>query len=74
MTTSQEYTERFEGWVPREKDDAPIWETKLPFEIASGDGSIIAKAMRAYRPETSEEEGIVQFFIEQFEKLDQPQS
>lgn len=55
-------------------DDAPIWETKLPFEIAPGDGAIIAKAMRAYRPETSEAEGIVQFFIEQFEKLDQPQS
>ena len=48
----------------------PIWETKLPFEIAPGDGALIAKAMRAYRPDTSEEEGIVNFFIDQFERLD----
>lgn len=53
------------------EERAPIWETKLPFEIQPVDGTLIAKAMRAYRPETSEEEGIVQFFIEQFEKLDQ---
>jgi hypothetical protein len=52
--------------------EAPIWQTKLPFEIERGDGMLIAKAMRAYRPETSEEEGVVLFFIEQFEKLDQP--
>jgi hypothetical protein len=51
-------------------DDAPIWETRLPFEIEPGDGTLIAKAMRAYRPETSEEEGIIDFFIEQFSKLD----
>lgn len=50
----------------------PIWETRLPFEMERGDGALIAKAMRAYRPETSEEEGIVTFFIEQFEKLDKP--
>lgn len=49
----------------------PFWQTKLPFEIQSGDGALIAKAMRAYRPETSEEESVVSFFIEQFEKLDQ---
>lgn len=51
----------------------PIWETKLPFEIEPGDGALIAKAMRAYRPDSSEEDGIVQFFIEQFEKLDKKQ-
>lgn len=45
-------------------------QTTLPFEIAKGDGDLIAKALRAYRPETSEEEAIVHFFIEQFEKLD----
>lgn len=50
----------------------PVWQTNLPFEIAAGDGALLAKALRAYRPETSEEEGIVQFFIEQFAKLDQP--
>lgn len=54
-------------------NSAPIWETKLPFEIEPGDGALIAKAMRAYRPDSSEEEGIVQFFIEQFEKLDRKQ-
>ncbi len=48
----------------------PIWQTRLPFEIAAGDGTLIAKALRAYRPETSEEEGIINFFIEQFAKLD----
>jgi hypothetical protein len=55
---------------PKESDYTPAWETKLPFEVAPGDGALIAKAMRAYRPDTSEEEGVVQFFIEQFEKLD----
>lgn len=42
----------------------PILQTRLPFEIAAGDGALIARAMRAYRPETSEEEGIVNFFID----------
>lgn len=74
MTTSQEYAERFEGYVPREKDDAPIWETKLPFGIEPGDGTLIAKALRAYRPETSEEESLVDFFAHEFEKLDQSKS
>ena len=50
----------------------PIWETKLPFEIAPGDGALLAKALRAYRPDTSEEENVIQFFIEQFAKLDKP--
>lgn len=54
------------------EDHGPIWQTTLPFEIAPGDGALLAKALRSYRPETTEEEGIVQFFIEQFEKLDQP--
>ncbi len=49
----------------------PIWETKLPFEIAPGDGALIAKAMRAYRPDTSEEEAVVNFLIDQFAKLDE---
>lgn len=57
--------------VPTEPDHA-VWETVLPFEIAPGDGALIAKALRAYRPDTSEEEGVIQFFIEQFEKLDKP--
>ena len=70
MTTSQEYAERFEGWVPQEKGGAPIWETKLPFGIEPGDGTLIAKALRAYRPETSEEESLVDFFAHEFEKLD----
>lgn len=48
----------------------PIWNTTLPFEIEPGDGALIAKAMRAYRPETAEEEGLVNFFIDEFEKLD----
>jgi hypothetical protein len=48
----------------------PIWNTTLPFEISAGDGALIAKAMRAYRPETSDEEGVVNFFIDEFEKLD----
>lgn len=56
----------------QEHSDAPIWETKLPFGIERGDGALIAKAMRAYRPDTSEEEGIVNFFIDEFEKLDAP--
>jgi len=51
-------------------DVEPIWQTRLPFEIKPGDGPLIAKAMRAYRPDTSEEEGVVNFFIEQFDKLD----
>ena len=59
--------------APAMSNSAPIWETKLPFEIEPGDGALIAKAMRAYRPDSSEEEGIVQFFIEQFEKLDRKQ-
>ena len=74
MTTSQEYAERFEGYVQREKDGAPIWETKLPFGIEPGDGTLIAKALRAYRPETSEEESLVDFFAHEFEKLDQSKS
>lgn len=49
----------------------PIWATTLPFEIAKGDGALIAKALRAYRPDTSEEEGAVNFFIDQFAKLDE---
>jgi hypothetical protein len=53
-----------------EDDVEPIWQTRLPFEIQPGDGTLIAKAMRAYRPDTSEEEGVVNFFIEQFDKLD----
>jgi len=57
---------------PEPADDAPIWQTKLPFAIEPGDGALIAKAMRAYRPDTSEEEGIVNFFIDEFEKLDAP--
>lgn len=54
-----------------ESTHTPIWETKLPFEMEHGDGALIAKAMRAYRPENAEEEAIVNFFIEQFDKLDQ---
>jgi hypothetical protein len=26
-------------------DDAPLWETKLPFRIEPGDGALIAKAL-----------------------------
>jgi hypothetical protein len=44
--------------------------TELPFDIEPGDGALIAKALREYRPETTEEEGALWFFIEQFEKLD----
>ncbi len=47
-----------------------VWETTLPFAIEPGDGTLIAKALKSYRPDTSEEEGIVNFFIEQFAKLD----
>ena len=36
----------------------------------AGDGALIAKALRAYRPETTEEESVVNFFIDEFEKLD----
>ena len=47
------------------------WQTTLPFALEPGDGELIARALRAYRPETSEEEGVIDFFIEQFAKLDQ---
>lgn len=59
--------------MPNSTQHRPIWETLLPFEIEPGDGALIAKALRAYRPETSEEEGVVNFFIEQFAKLDEKQ-
>ena len=45
-------------------------ETILPFQMEAGDGVLIAKALRAYRP-TAEEEGTVNFFIEQFAKIDE---
>ncbi len=48
----------------------PIWETKLPFGMEPGDGALIAKAMRAYRPDNAEEESVVNFFIDEFAKLD----
>ena len=55
---------------PKPVEHEPLWQTKVPFGIETGDGTLIAKAMRAYRPETSEEEELVQFFIHEFEKLD----
>jgi hypothetical protein len=45
----------------------------LPFDIEPGDFAFLVKALSAYRPETSEEDALVHFFIEQFSKLDQPQ-
>lgn len=52
------------------QEHEPVWQTKVPFGIEPGDGALIAKAMRAYRPETSEEEALVDFFVHEFEKLD----
>ena len=46
--------------------------TELPFDMEPGDGALIAKALREYRPETSEEDAAIHFFIEAFAKLDQP--
>jgi hypothetical protein len=46
--------------------------TELPFDMEPGDGALIAKALREYRPETSEEEGTINFYIDQFGKLDEP--
>ena len=48
------------------KRQGHICGTVLPFEIAKGDGTLLGKALREYRPETSEDEGIITFFIEQF--------
>jgi hypothetical protein len=43
--------------------------TELPFDMDPGDAALIAKALRSFRPETAEEEGVIWFYIEQFEKL-----
>lgn len=50
--------------------EPPIWETRLPFEIGPGDGTIISIALRGYRPETSAEEAAINFFADEFAKLD----
>lgn len=55
------------------QEHEPVWQTKVPFGIEPGDGTLIAKAMRAYRPETSEEETLIDFFVHEFEKLDAKQ-
>jgi hypothetical protein len=39
---------------------------KILENMEPGDAALLAKALKAYRPETSEEEGIVNFYIEQF--------
>jgi hypothetical protein len=43
--------------------------TELPFDMEPGDAALLAKALREYRPETSEEDAAIHFYIEQFEKL-----
>ena len=60
-------------WAQKVQEHEPVWQTKVPFGIEPGDGTLIAKAMRAYRPETSEEETLIDFFVHEFEKLDAKQ-
>lgn len=47
-------------------------ETILPFELKRGDGDFIARALKAYRPQSKDEGELLQFFIEQFAKFDPP--
>lgn len=47
--------------------------TALPFELEQTDPALLVKALKAYRPQTTEEEGNVNFLIDQFEKMTAPE-
>jgi hypothetical protein len=38
-------------------------------EIDDGDAAILARALKSYRPDSVEEESVIQFFKERFEKM-----
>ncbi|MDE2471922.1 MAG: hypothetical protein KGL35_25145 [Bradyrhizobium sp.] len=57
--------------APR-KEPNPVpadWGAWLPFDLESGDPDLIAKALRAFKYETAEEEANGMFLAEQFEKM-----
>ena len=39
------------------------------FEMEKGDAALLAKALKAYRPDTSEDELIIDFYLQQFAKM-----
>jgi hypothetical protein len=42
---------------------------KRALNMEPGDAKLLAKALRDYRPETTEEEGVINFYVDLFEKL-----
>ena len=50
------------GYIVRNKNESVV-------NIEKSDAELLVKALRDYRPETTEEEGIKFFYIDQFEKL-----
>ena len=38
-------------------------------ELEDGDAAILARVLKAYRSETTEEEGVVLFFLERFQNM-----